>query len=38
MNRERNNSPSRVLCLTVVLPAGCSRSALAAKLSFLEGL
>lgn len=38
MNRERDNSPSRVLCLTVVLSAGYSRSALAAKLSFLGGL
>ena len=38
MNRKRNNPPSRVLCLTVVLSVGCSSSALAAKLSFLEGL
>jgi hypothetical protein len=38
MNRERNNSQLRVLCLTVVLSVNCSCSALAATLSFLGGL
>ena len=38
MNRERNNSQLRVLCLTAVLSVRCSRSVLAAKLSFLGEL
>jgi hypothetical protein len=38
MNRERNNSQLRVLCVTAALSAHWSRSALAAKLSLLGEL